>query len=1396
MAKTRSKHQGKSKNSSVKQKKKGPTSVSDVIRTKSMDVVLGINPLDLSDEDDEPDAIQSRSSPAVQDFQEPLSPRASLREIRRTEDARSDFLHFVQANNQCNSNARQGKLSIPPILRFGIVIRNLEQSFQQIEKPVKVKIELEDIEEEISYWNPSIVCYVLGSNPPLHILDGFANRIWKEKVDKVKLLTYGIFLIRFHSVEIRDEILNGGYIFFNKRPVIMKPWDPNTNFRREDVKQVPIWVQLEELELKYWSQKSLFKIVGQVGKPIMVDSVTKARERLNYPRVLIEVQMNQPLPDMLDFEDEFGMNVSVGINYEWKPIICSNCSGMGHSTANCRKNNKSKQEWIIKEDKRPQKPTAIIDAEGFQTVQKGKKSQVQGQSSVTTIGNGFQVLSECVDMETLAGVAKLNVENSDYDIANTREGGALSWSQNGGFVGLLETRVKVHKLGALYLNVFNGWCFSSNIAWHRGGKIVIAWDLMKFNVDILKCTSQLMHLKLATVHGNFCCFLTVVYGANEREGRKTLWEDLCKLDTNDKWLRWEILMQFWPKKNELGIRATGCYYTWSNKQQRHNRIYSKIDRVLANQEWIDCYPNAEAIFVNEGAFDHSPSMLSLYPNWRSGKKPFKYFRMWSSHPMYSTKVKEEWNKETRGTKMYQLICKLKALKPVFKEINKEGFSDIQAAYSQAKNELDLLHDQLQLDPLNSTLHTAELEARDKLAATFKNYNSFLQQKVKANWIQNGDCNTSVFHASLRQRYRQNQVLSIVREDGVRVSEPNQVTEAFIDYYKTLLGSKMVNRKKVSKKVIAEGPVLDSSQGAMLMEKFTKEEVKKALFGIPGNKAPGPDGYSSFFFQDNWDLVGEDLYQAVTSFLESGSILKEINTTILTMVPKTKCPTTVKDFRPIACCNVIYKVATKLLCSRIKCILPNLVAQNQGGFIQGRFIGHNIMICQDLVRHYGRKSGKPNCLIKLDLQKAYDTVEWDFVEEMLLALQFPQAFVRLVMNCVRTHRFSIMFNGSTHGFFGTSRGLRQGDPMSPLLFVIGMEYLSRVLKVVGKKENFSFHERCSDIKLNHLAFADDVLLFCKGEFRSIYYILQGLKLFSQTSGLHPNPQKSAIYCSNMEKSEVRRILDAFGFSLQELPFHYLGVPICAKKISKNECSTLVEKMTARIRTWSSRNLSFAARSVLINSVLLAIHAYWSQVMILPQKIVNDIEAICRNFLWKGHAIAAGPGLIAWDSLCHPKANGGLGFKRVHEWNKAAMGKYIWAISNKEDSLWLKWIHCFYIQNEDWWQYQPPTQGSWYWRRLVTLKNQFKELAGDKVNYDVNKFGNLNTPKHSFISWIVVQDRLKTRDRLKRMGIVNEDTCTLCGQVTETCAHLFFDCPVAKSCLHAHENIGYNGISSLQ
>ncbi|XP_062094134.1 uncharacterized protein LOC133800198 [Humulus lupulus] len=236
--------------------------------------------------------------------------------------------------------------------------------------------------------------------------------------------------------------------------------------------------------------------------------------------------------------------------------------------------------------------------------------------------------------------------------------------------------------------------------------------------------------------------------------------------------------------------------------------------------------------------------------------------------------------------------------------------------------------------------------------THKAYCSFLHQKARVHLLKEGDENSTFFHASIRARHTQNRIYSIIDEKGTWHEQPDKVTEAFLQIYTTLLGSKMADRGHVIQIVVEEGALVSEEQGSMLMANYTNDE-------------------------DNWDIVDNEVCDVVLSFLHSGSLLKELNSTVLTLVPKSKCPNVVSDYQPIACCNVIYKAATKMICSRLRLILPSLIAQNQDGFVEGRFIAHNIMMCQDLVRHYGRKNAKPNCMIKLDLRKAYDTLEWDF-----------------------------------------------------------------------------------------------------------------------------------------------------------------------------------------------------------------------------------------------------------------------------------------------------------------------------------------------------------------------------------------------------------------------------------
>ncbi|XP_062085455.1 uncharacterized protein LOC133791550 [Humulus lupulus] len=265
--------------------------------------------------------------------------------------------------------------------------------------------------------------------------------------------------------------------------------------------------------------------------------------------------------------------------------------------------------------------------------------------------------------------------------------------------------------------------------------------------------------------------------------------------------------------------------------------------------------------------------------------------------------------------MYCVVQKLKMVKTMLKDFNKLFIGDIFAAQFGALQELQQCQEDLQKDPFNFLLMEKEKEARLRHRQTSRNYCSMLAQKAKIDWIIEGDDNTTIFHRSLKMKRNQNMVYAIKKADGEWVDEDNSVTQAFINFYSKLLGSRMTARIEVNMKVVLVGQVVTEVQKQFLMKPYIEEEVKQALFSTPNTKAPGHDDFNSFFFKKSCNIVGKEVAEAILSFLHSREILREINATTLTLVPKLKCPKSVADFRPIACCNVLYKISTKMICLR-------------------------------------------------------------------------------------------------------------------------------------------------------------------------------------------------------------------------------------------------------------------------------------------------------------------------------------------------------------------------------------------------------------------------------------------------------------------------------------------------
>ncbi|XP_009610495.1 uncharacterized protein [Nicotiana tomentosiformis] len=208
-------------------------------------------------------------------------------------------------------------------------------------------IELEDITSEIEYWNISVVCYVLGAHPPYAIIKGYIKRMWsKHGISQIVMLKNGIILVRFETEAAKNEVLQGSIFHLDNKPFIVKAWNSDMEFSKEEIQTVPIWIKLPGFDFKYWSPKGLRKIGSLVGKPLMVDQNTETGVGLNFARLLVEVGLDTKLPDIMIFRNEKGQMIEQRVVYDRRPTLCKFCHQYGHDNADCMKKSGKKGQQV------------------------------------------------------------------------------------------------------------------------------------------------------------------------------------------------------------------------------------------------------------------------------------------------------------------------------------------------------------------------------------------------------------------------------------------------------------------------------------------------------------------------------------------------------------------------------------------------------------------------------------------------------------------------------------------------------------------------------------------------------------------------------------------------------------------------------------------------------------------------------------------------------------------------------------------------------------------------------------------------------------------------------------------------------------------------------------------
>lgn len=673
--------------------------------------------------------------------------------------------------------------------------------------------------------------------------------------------------------------------------------------------------------------------------------------------------------------------------------------------------------------------------------------------------------------------------------------------------GLLETKLSSVNVARMHKLRLKAWQFVSNADYAAYARIVVFWNHDTVKVEMLHSSAQGIHVMVTSLVQQFCFAATFIYGFNTIAARRGLWEDLRRWETASPWLLLgdfnSVLSQedkhngepvstyettdFRECCSDLGIadlNSTGSHFTWTN-----GRIWTKIDRVMANTQWFNLQQRAHVHFGNPGAFsDHSPSTVQLGLRELCGKRNFKFFNKWATHPQFLETISQHWSLDIYGSHMYILCNKLKHLKGRLKTLNNLHFSHISERVARAGKELDATQLLLQNDRDNGNLLELEKQQRLNLLNLKSAEKMFFGQKLKCSFFKDCDKGTRFFHSLMSQRHRRHHISTIVRSDGMLTSSAEEVGRVFATYYKELLGtSKHTIPPRVD--IVQNGTCINYDSHDFLLAPVLADDIKRVLFSMDDNKAPGPDGYTSAFFKKAWSIVGEDFCSAIKDFFASGEMLEQINHSTIALVPKSINANSAADYRPISCCNVTYKVISKLLAKRLAHVLNDIISPSQNAFLGGRLMADNINLMQELLRSYGRKRVSPRCTIKIDFRKAFYTVQWSFLRNLLHLLGFPARFVHLVMKCVETASFFVCVNGNLFGFFQGKCGVRQGDPLSPYLFIICMEYLSRLLKSTTQLSSFNFHPKCQALGISHLGFADDILLLCRCDMTSINILLQ-------------------------------------------------------------------------------------------------------------------------------------------------------------------------------------------------------------------------------------------------------------------------------------------------------------------
>ena len=790
-------------------------------------------------------------------------------------------------------------------------------------------------------------------------------------------------------------------------------------------------------------------------------------------------------------------------------------------------------------------------------------------------------------------------------------------------VCLQETKIKEVSTGlirSLGVGRFLDW--AALRAEGASGGIVIFWDSRVLNLLAKEEGQFTLSCRFKFIVEDSTWVFTGVYGPTVYGAREFLWDELGAIKGlwNDPWcIGGDFNITRFPSERSREGRITGSMrrfsqviddlelrdfpvqggrYTW--KGGLNNCRMARLDRFLVSEDWDCLFGGTRQSILPRPTFDHFPILLEGGRVMPKRPSPFRFENMWIKEEGFKDLIKVWWQRlEFRGTSSYVLTEKMKAIKNLLKIWNKEVFGRVE---ENKKSALAIVADWDNLES-ERPLSSEELGTRMTAVEDFKKWSlmeeTTWRQKSRELWLKEGDRNTGFFHR-MTISHKKSSTIERIRIGGNWLEGDGEVRTGIVNAFQDLLSDPGFWRASPEGLDFSR---IEASAASKLEEPFTENEIHAASLTLNGDKAPGPDGFTAAFWQLSWDFVKLDILDLFKDFHERGRFGKGLNSTFLVLIPKIRGAEDLKDFRPISLIGSIYKLIAKVLANRLKKVMNGLVNLAQNAFVEGRQILDASFIANDVIDSMQKRKER-GILCKLDIEKAYDQINWKFILKVLKKMGFGDKWVSWIEWCISTATFSVLVNGSPTGFFGSSRGLRQGDPLSPYLFVLGMEALSVMIDKAaegGFISGYMFKGRDNSVKqITHLLFADDTLVFCKDTEDQMTHLCWILAWFEALSGLKINLEKSSLL-------PVGRVEDVDGCALElgckigSLPTEYLGLPLGAKHKDTKVWDGVEERFRNRLALWKRQYISKGGRLTLIKSVLSNMPTYLLSLLRIPKKV---------------------------------------------------------------------------------------------------------------------------------------------------------------------------------------------------